>query len=162
MLLCSMHAWSVSQIMTCYSRMLDNSCLSVAFADDDLYYDRPESRAGQHSPSHLHPPAPEAISPQQSALDSGSSTTNLAAISQPSGAGSIGSAQHAQRAQQGHAGVADSEGQDDGSMSVVRAAALAASSPGAIVKVPTSAALSQADQIALRYQYQASDNCISA
>ena len=100
--------------------------------------------------------------PHQSALDSESSTTNLAAISQLAGAGSAGSAQRAQCAQQGYAGVADSEGQDDSSMSVVRAAALAASSPGAIVKVPTSAALSQADQIALRYQYQASGDYVSA
>ena len=40
------------------------------------------------------------------------------------------------------------------SMSLVEAAALAASSPGAVVRVPTSTVLSQADQIALRYQHQ--------
>lgn len=40
------------------------------------------------------------------------------------------------------------------SMSLVEAAALAASSPGAVVRVPTSTTLSQADQIALRYQHQ--------
>ncbi len=46
-----------------------------------------------------------------------------------------------------------------GTMPLVEAAALGASSPGAVVRVPTSTALSQADQIALRYQYQASKMC---
>ena len=43
---------------------------------------------------------------------------------------------------------------DSCSMTLVEAAALAASSPGAVVHVPTSTTLSQADQIALRYQNQ--------
>ncbi|KAL0054000.1 hypothetical protein WJX82_002103 [Trebouxia sp. C0006] len=49
----------------------------------------------------------------------------------------------------------EEEGADDrGTMPLVEAAALGASSPGAIVRVPTSTTLSQADQIALRYQHQ--------
>lgn len=45
---------------------------------------------------------------------------------------------------------------DTGTMPLVEAAALGASSPGAVVRVPTTTTLSQADQIALRYQHQAS------
>ena len=41
-------------------------------------------------------------------------------------------------------------------MPLVEAAALGANSPGAVVHVPTSTVLSQADQIALRYQHQVS------
>lgn len=48
------------------------------------------------------------------------------------------------------------EDRHSSSMSLVEAAALAASSPGAVVRVPTSTTLSQADQIALRYQHQVS------
>ena len=58
-----------------------------------------------------------------------------------------------------HSHVRDEEeGADDrGTMPLVEAAALGASSPGAVVRVPTSTTLSQADQIALRYQHQASN-----
>ena len=52
--------------------------------------------------------------------------------------------------------VHTAENSNSSSMSVVEAAALAASSPGAVVRVPTSTTLSQADQIALRYQHQVS------
>lgn len=46
-------------------------------------------------------------------------------------------------------------GLGQGQMLLVEAAALGAASPGAVVRVPTSSVLSQADQIALRYQHQA-------
>ncbi len=61
-----------------------------------------------------------------------------------------------------HSHVRDEEeGADDrGTMPLVEAAALGASSPGAVVRVPTSTTLSQADQIALRYQHQASDTVL--
>ena len=48
------------------------------------------------------------------------------------------------------------------SMSLVEAAALAASLPGAVVRVPTSTTLSQADQIALRYQQQVRPSAVLA
>lgn len=50
---------------------------------------------------------------------------------------------------------------DRGMMPLVEAAALGASSPGAVVRVPTTTTLSQADQIALRYQHQASNSLAS-
>lgn len=50
-------------------------------------------------------------------------------------------------------GLSEELGQ--GEMLLVEAAALGAASPGAVVRVPTSTMLSQADQIALRYQHQA-------
>lgn len=53
-----------------------------------------------------------------------------------------------------HEAVLAAEDRSSCSMTLVEAAALAASSPGAIVRVPTSTTLSQADQIALRYQNQ--------
>ncbi len=58
-----------------------------------------------------------------------------------------------------HSHVYDEEEGADvrGTMPLVEAAALGASSPGAVVRVPTSTTLSQADQIALRYQHQASN-----
>lgn len=55
-----------------------------------------------------------------------------------------------------HESVLAAEDPSGCSMMLVEAAALAASSPGAIVRVPTSTMLSQADQIALRYQNQVS------
>ena len=48
-----------------------------------------------------------------------------------------------------------SEEAGQGQMLLVEAAALGAASPGAVMRVPTSTVLSQADQIALRYQHQA-------
>lgn len=62
-----------------------------------------------------------------------------------------------QAAQQSHV-YDEEEGADDrGTMPLVEAAALGASLPGAVVRVPNSTTLSQADQIALRYQHQASN-----
>ena len=52
-------------------------------------------------------------------------------------------------------GQGQSEESGQGEMLLVEAAALGAASPGAVVRVPTSTVLSQADQIALRYQHQA-------
>ena len=57
---------------------------------------------------------------------------------------------------EGGAGMQQEEEGMQGQMLVVEAAALGASSPGAVVRVPTSTVLSQADHIALRYQHQAS------
>lgn len=53
-------------------------------------------------------------------------------------------------------GQSQNEDAGQGQMLLVEAAALGAASPGAVVRVPTSTVLSQADQIALRYQHQAS------
>lgn len=47
------------------------------------------------------------------------------------------------------------EEDEEQTLPLVEAAALGASALGAVVRVPTSTALSQADQIALRYQHQA-------
>ena len=60
-------------------------------------------------------------------------------------------------AQEGEKGTdqGQSEEAGQGQMLLVEAAALGAASPGAVVRVPTSTVLSQADQIALRYQHQA-------
>lgn len=71
--------------------------------------------------------------------------------------GAISSVVQQDGTQDGHAA-----GDSSSSMSLVEAAALAASSPGAVVHVPTSTALSQADQIALRYQHQVRQPAVHA
>ncbi|DBB04488.1 TPA: hypothetical protein ACH3X1_012586 [Trebouxia sp. C0004] len=112
-------------------------------------HSRPESRTGRLPLSHL-----------------GDTAIQAAPVGEPFQAGAAGSGRTVmldngrmanQTAQ--HRRVHDEEeGSDDrGMMPLVEAAALGASSPGAVVRVPTSTTLSQADQIALRYQHQASN-----
>ncbi|KAL0018438.1 hypothetical protein WJX77_007588 [Trebouxia sp. C0004] len=109
-------------------------------------HSRPESRTGRLPLSHL-----------------GDTAIQAAPVGEPFQAGAAGSGRTVmldngrmanQTAQ--HRRVHDEEeGSDDrGMMPLVEAAALGASSPGAVVRVPTSTTLSQADQIALRYQHQ--------
>lgn len=61
-----------------------------------------------------------------------------------------------QSLQQGNGLMPGLEEDEGETLPLVEAAALGASAPGAVVRVPTSTGLSQADQIALRYQHQAS------
>ena len=127
---------------------------------------RPESRHGHLPMSHLGAQSPEAILPELPVLG----TVDQAQLPHDSSSMSEqNSAQHGRvdsmEAAMGDCSSvgtqsAEGEGQMDdshNSMPLVEAAAIGASSPGAFVRVPTSTALSQADQIALRYHNQASN-----
>lgn len=103
--------------------------------------DHPQQAAEGDSMQSQH--AASLQSGTQSEQMAGSSSSNLP----------DGTVQQEGTQQQGVHAAADTT---SSSMTVVEAAALAASSAGAIVRVPTSTTLSQADQIALRYQHQVS------
>ena len=111
---------------------------------------RPESRQGQVALSHLGTPRPHPSSTPQDPAHPADMHSPQAASS------SSMSTSMMQLADIQPAAIQSANAADDASASMtpVEAAALGASSPGAVVRMPTSTALSQADQIALRYHHQ--------
>lgn len=120
--------------------------LSLYMQSDRQSDVQPEEAAGMHTYSQsgmqTRQPAGSNNCPDMQSEQAAVST----GISLPSSLGQQGDGQH----------VHTAEDCNSSTMSLVEAAALAASSPGAVVRVPTSTTLSQADQIALRYQHQVS------
>jgi len=114
-----------------------------------LLFCRPESRTGRLPLSHLGDALIEAapVGEPFQAVAAGPGRTVMLDN------GSMAN----QTAQHSHVHDEEEGADDRGTMPLVEAAALGASSPGAVVRVPTSTTLSQADQIALRYQHQASN-----
>ena len=150
------------------------------------FYRRPESRQGRLPISQLggpraspelpheqaHPPAmqpdtqsdmqPEECTDVHAGMQSwqAASSNSFPDVQTGQGAttaGTISSVVQQDGTQEVHA-----VGGSSSSMSLVEAVALAASSPGAVVRVPTSTTLSQADQIALRYQHQVRQPAVHA
>ena len=119
------------------------------FCPHSLLLCRPESRTARLPLSHLGDTSIEAAPVEQPVE---------AVAAEPGSTVMLDSNSLANQTAQ-HSPVYDEEeGADNrGTMPLVEAAALGASSPGAVVRVPTSTTLSQADQIALRYQHQASN-----
>ena len=135
--------------------------LSPAMQPDTQSDMQPEE-ATYMEPEEVTDMQPETRTDMQSGMQTwqAASSTSLPEVQPERGADTAGimsSVVHQDGTQDVHAA-----GGCSSSMSLVEAAALAASSPGAVVRVPTSTTLSQADQIALRYQHQVRQSAVLA